>query len=202
VNIASKILGRSIVLAGLIALLVHPGSAAVVTFTELFEGASYRLLDPNGNDINNIVLGSVGLCEPGILCNADTLANGPVDDEGNTDRRSDNAVWAAINNAAGARIGTSLTFCSDPGDPGGEDVVIPGCTELWATHNLFINEVAPVKGVELTPYTPTANQPGFWPGNTATYDLISDTPEPSSFFLFGTSILGVWGALRMKRRRS
>jgi hypothetical protein len=195
-----KTLAGATVLAGLMALLAGSGFGATVTY-RVFEGNTYRLVDLNGNDINNIVLGSVGLCETGIVCNADTLPNGPVDNEGNTDRRSDNAVWAAINNAAGMRIGTSLAFCSDPEEPGGGDVTIAGCTELWATHNKFINESQAVNGVETVPYTPAATEPGFWPGNTANYNLISDTPEPSSFLLLGTSLSGVLAVRRVKRCR-
>jgi hypothetical protein len=45
-------------------------------------------------------------------------------------------------------------------------------------------------------YTPTAGQPGFIPGFSVTYDLISDAPEPASI---GLVLLGA-GALVVARR--
>jgi len=199
-----------LVLAGLTVLLTDPGFTAVVTFTP-FEGNAYRLLDPNGMDIANIVLGGLGLCDPGgpnDLCNANTPNNPIPDPVGQLDR-SDTALWVAINNAAGARIGSGLLFCSDGAVQDGGDGMVNSpaswnnpvnCNTFpWQNLNKFMFESAAVGGVETTPYTPGANDPGFWPGNTANYNLVSDTPEPTSFFLFGSGLLSGLGALLVKR---
>src|SRR5262249_46061975 len=47
-------------------------------------------------------------------------------------------------------------------------------------------------------YTPTASQPGFVPGFSVTYNIISDAPEPSAFALAGIAML----ALLAKTRRN
>jgi hypothetical protein len=196
-----KMLTGSIVLAGLMGLLPDSGFAAVVTFPGLLEGSTYRLVNPaNGNDINNIVLGGLGICNPVVtVCDANTPGNSGIDDELNP--RSDAAIWVAINDVTGARIGTRLLFCSDPASDAG-DGAIPGCTDgLWANNIAFIIEPRAVGGIETIPYTPGANQPGFWPGNDTTYNLISDVPEPSSFMLIGTSLFGALSGFCVRRRR-
>lgn len=47
-------------------------------------------------------------------------------------------------------------------------------------------------------YTPLSGQPGYVPGFSVTYNIISDTPEPSTLMLFGTGIVGLFGTLRRK----
>jgi len=55
----------------------------------------------------------------------------------------------------------------------------------------------------VTLYTPTAGQPGFITGFSATYDIISDdiaaTPEPGAIALFGS--MGLSGVALLARRR-
>jgi hypothetical protein len=188
--------GSLAILVGSMILFVVPGFGAAVTFT-FVEGDTYRLLN-NGVDIPTIVTGMVGICEPGVVpCDATTPATGVDNETG----QSDFAFFVPILNVAGGRIGTNLLFCSDATTPDAGDNLVPGCTGVWANFNKFIPEIAAVGGVETTPYTPVAGEPGFWPGNVTTYNLISDVPEPSSFSLVSTSLLSVLGAVFVKRWR-
>jgi hypothetical protein len=53
-------------------------------------------------------------------------------------------------------------------------------------------------------YTPLPGQPGFVPGFSVTYNLISDgagVPEPGSFALLTTSLVGLAGVVRRKLRK-
>jgi hypothetical protein len=45
-------------------------------------------------------------------------------------------------------------------------------------------------------YTPAFGEPGYVPGFSVTYDIISDTPEPSTIILFTSSLIGAAGVLR------
>ena len=48
-------------------------------------------------------------------------------------------------------------------------------------------------------YTPLAGQPGFVSGFSVTYHGISDVPEPSTWILMGTGLVGLLG-YRWRRR--
>lgn len=48
-------------------------------------------------------------------------------------------------------------------------------------------------------YTPDPGQPGYVPGFSVTYDIISDTPEPATILLLGSSLLGAAVVLRRRR---
>src|SRR5262249_40090962 len=177
------------------ALSAQSGFAAVVTFGPLFEGNAYRLLDTTGADIPNIVTGGLGLCDqpaiPGPGCNVDTPS---VPDTEGVLNQSDKILWVAIFNAAGGRVGTGLLICSAPGCDGGDNQVTSpapwnnsvNCNSFpWTQLNQFTFESLPVNGVETTPWVPAAGQSGFWLGNTTTYTLISDVPEPLSLMMIG-----------------
>jgi hypothetical protein len=191
------------------ALSAPPGFAAVVTFGPVFEGKAYRLVDTNGADIANIVLGGLGLCDQpaaGGACNVDT----PSLPEGEGIlNQSDKILWVAILGVTGGRIGTGLLLCSDSGNDGGDNAVTSPASwnnpvdcnaSPWTQLTRFVFESGPVQGVETTPWTPTAADPGFWPGNTTTYNLISDVPEPLSLMMIGSALLGGVGICRIRRR--
>jgi hypothetical protein len=59
-----------------------------------------------------------------------------------------------------------------------------GLLEIWSN------------GVSSVLYTPASGEPGYVPGFSVTYDIISDTPEPSTIILFTSSLIGAAGVLR------
>ena len=96
----------------------------------LVEGNSYSILEANGNPVTNMVLGSLGLCDPGPVgnrgtCDVNTPAL-PGESNGMLDQ-SDIAIWEIIFDPTGKDIGTRLLFCSDalPADDG-RDVAVTG----------------------------------------------------------------------------
>jgi hypothetical protein len=156
-------------------------------------------------------LGGLGLCDqptiPGPGCNVDTPS---VPDSEGVLNQSDKILWVPILNVAGGRVGTGLLICSDPGPGAGDNPLNSpaswnnpvNCNGFpWTQLNQFTFESLPVNGVETTPWVPTATQPGFWPGNTTTYTLISDVPEPLSLMMIGSALLGGVGIVRIIRCR-
>jgi hypothetical protein len=75
----------------------------------------------------------------------------------------------------------SLVFYSDNLDPADAlaDTGMP--TALYA-NSLAVTEVGPEGNNGFT-YTPTSTQPGFIPGFSVTYQIVSDTPEPGAMSL-------------------
>ena len=91
----------------------------------------------------------------------------------------------------------SLLFYSDP--IGGiydslADIFSPP-TSFYA-NQLNLTETV-TNGVSYVVFTPASGQPGFVPGFAVTYDIISDTPEPSTILLFASSLIGA-GVLRRR----
>jgi len=92
----------------------------------------------------------------------------------------------------------SLLFYSDP--VGGRydslaDINSPPTAFYTNALNLTETEVG---GVSYVLYTPLSGQPGYVPGFSVTYDIISDTPEPGTLIMFGSGIIGLAGVLRRK----
>jgi hypothetical protein len=99
----------------------------------------------------------------------------------------------------------SLVFYSDVFD-GPNSLADTGFpTDLYTNTVSFI-ETGPEAGPNgLFSYTPTANQPGFVPGFTLTYNFISDpasVPEPASIVMAGTSALAGLGFWWRRRKRA
>jgi hypothetical protein len=155
--------------------------AATFGASVFFEGIQGRLVDGNGKDVVDMP-GVLALCETAVPCLGVS---------------SDLFLWTAVNNAAGQQIATNFAFCSDTSDGSdGGDIFIAGCSDLTvaqfqAMNNFSILEALPVNGVESTPYTPLAGQPGFNPVANPSFILISDVPEPSTILLLGGALIGL-----------
>ena len=159
------------------------------------EGSSGRLVDGNGNDVIDTP-GALGLC--------DAFTPGTTTCTGTNDN-SDIFLWIAVNNGLGQQIATNFAFCSDVITADAGDPFIAGCSDLTVNqflgqNHLEILEAALIGGVENTPYTPQAGQPGFNALFNISYELISDTPEPGSFMLFGGGLLGLAAAATRRLR--
>jgi len=163
--------GPLIPTAGVLAPDPGPGGLAAAM--------TYNLLGPPG-----LVAGDVFLLEPG----------------------SSNAVSDVIRfNPAGTGnpgYPASLLFYSDTADapdetPAPADTGFP---TAFYTNQFVLREVLQVDH-HVASYTPTANQPGFVPGFSVSYLLISSVPEPSSLALLSAGGLTFTGLAVVRRRK-
>jgi hypothetical protein len=98
----------------------------------------------------------------------------------------------------------SLVFYSDNSDldqpPNIGDTGFP---TAFYTNQLRVMEVTLAGGELGALYTPNDSQPGFVPGFSVTYNLISETPEPNTMVLASAaSVLGLVYAARRRRHAS
>jgi hypothetical protein len=101
----------------------------------------------------------------------------------------------------------ALVFYSDNTDGFDSLADTPTPPQALYPNNIIIPEVGP-EGANGATYTPTAGQPGFvaGAGGPVTYVITSDspatTPEPSSIYLLGGTMLGLlgYGVRRWKSR--
>jgi PEP-CTERM motif len=95
----------------------------------------------------------------------------------------------------------SLVFYSDNLD-GSDSLADTRFPLLNYANSLTLTEVGPEVGPNgFMSYTPTAGQPGFLPGLSATYNITSDVPEPASLVMMGIGLAAVVG-LAWRRRRT
>jgi len=92
----------------------------------------------------------------------------------------------------------SLLFYSDNIDGFGSLGDTPSPPLAFYTNIVSIPEVGPEGGLQGAVYTPKEGQPGFVPGFTVSYNLISDTPEPGTLGLLGIGLMGLAGVIRPK----
>jgi hypothetical protein len=94
----------------------------------------------------------------------------------------------------------SLVFYSDDFD-GSRYPLTSGIPTRIYSNVLSVQEITLGPGVEGVIYTPSAGQPGFIPGFSVRYTLISNVPEPGSLVLGGlVSVIGL-ALVRFRRRR-
>lgn len=186
-----KFLLNVVMFGALMGIMAQSGFGASI----FVEGSFGRLVDGNGIDVIDTP-GALGLCDaftPGT-----TTCTGTIDN-------SDIFLWIAVNDVNGLQIATDFAFCSDRNTADAGDPVIPGCSDLTVNqflgqNHLEILEGLLIDGVEHTFYTPQAGQPGSSAFSNPSYDLISDTPEPASFMLFGGGLLGLAAAATRRLR--
>jgi hypothetical protein len=108
-------------------------------------------------------------------------------------------------NPAGTGPGypASLVFYSDTGDELPAPLADTGLPTAFYANTFTALETTLPGGLSGIIYTPTATQPGFVPGFSVTYQIVSDVPEPAtvSLFLVAGGVLLMGSRLRHARTK-